>query len=63
VDGVVTPPNPKYRNPIFAYGHGHTDTLGCTITGGAFYRPPDANFPPEYVGRYFFGSQKPFTVS
>ncbi|HEX2101621.1 MAG TPA: immunoglobulin domain-containing protein, partial [Candidatus Synoicihabitans sp.] len=27
----------------------------CAIIGAAFYRPTIANFPAEYVGRYFFG--------
>jgi uncharacterized repeat protein (TIGR03806 family) len=42
--------NPKHRTPIYAYDH----TVGRSITGGAFYNPPVLQFPPEYVGRYFF---------
>jgi glucose/arabinose dehydrogenase len=39
-----------YRDPVLAYGR----TVGQTITGGAFYHPPVVNFPPQYVGKYFF---------
>ena len=46
--------DPRFRSPIFAYGHGSTSTTGCAITGGAFYNPPSAQFPPQYVGDYFF---------
>jgi glucose/arabinose dehydrogenase len=44
----------KYTPPIFAYGHGSTNTTGCSITGGAFYNPPTVQFPSGYVGDYFF---------
>jgi PKD repeat protein len=30
------------------------NTTGCAIVGGAFYNPPTAQFPAEYVGDYFF---------
>ena len=40
--------------PIFAYGHGSTNTTGCAITGGAFYNPATVRFPSGYVGDYFF---------
>lgn len=46
--------NGAYRSPLYAYAHGRSDTLGCAITGGVFYNPPVAQFPPEYVGDYFF---------
>ena len=46
--------NPKYRNPVFAYRQGSTTTTGCAITGGAFYNPPNRQFPSGYVGDYFF---------
>ena len=42
--------NPSYHAPFHAYTHSD----GCAITGGAFYNPPAANFPPEYFGDYFF---------
>jgi hypothetical protein len=37
--------------PLYSFQH----PGGCSITGGAFYRPVTANFPAEYTGRYFFG--------
>jgi glucose/arabinose dehydrogenase len=46
--------NPDYRNPVFAYGHGSTNTTGCAITGGAFYNPTTRQFPRGYVGDYLF---------
>jgi glucose/arabinose dehydrogenase len=41
-------------DPIFAYGHGSTNTTGCAITGGAFYNPTAVLFPRRYLGDYFF---------
>src|SRR3954471_3896285 len=46
--------DPRFRGPIFSYGHGSSSTTGCAITGGAFYNPPSARFPASYVGDYFF---------
>src|SRR5829696_2165907 len=46
--------NPRYRSPVFAYRHGSTKVTGCAITGGAFYNPITRQFPPGYVGDYFF---------
>ncbi len=46
--------DPRYRNPVFAYRHGSTNTTGCAITGGAFYNPTTRQFPRGYVGDYFF---------
>src|SRR5919112_4600313 len=46
--------DPRYVDPIFAYGHGSTGTTGCAITGGTFYNPPTVDFPAQYVGDYFF---------
>jgi VCBS repeat-containing protein len=46
--------DPRFRSPIFWYGHGSSSTTGCAITGGAFYNPPSARFPASYVGDYFF---------
>jgi glucose/arabinose dehydrogenase len=51
-EGVAN--NPPYVDPIFAYGHGSTDTTGCSITGGAFYNPTTVRFPSGYLGDYFF---------
>jgi glucose/arabinose dehydrogenase len=44
----------RYTPPIYAYGHGTTNTTGCSITGGAFYNPATVQFPSGYVGDYFF---------
>ncbi len=46
--------NPAHRGPVFWYGHGTGATTGCAITGGSFYNPTVANFPPEFTGQYFF---------
>jgi glucose/arabinose dehydrogenase len=46
--------DPRYRNPIFAYSHGSTNTTGCAIAGGTFYNPTTRQFPSAYVGDYFF---------
>ena len=42
--------SPNFRDPIYQYSHAE----GCAIVGGTFYNPPTAQFPPEYVGVYFF---------
>ena len=44
--------NPKFDSPFYAYNQ--SGTGNCAITGGAFYNPLMAQFPPEYVGAYFF---------
>ncbi|PTL79445.1 PQQ-dependent sugar dehydrogenase [Vitiosangium sp. GDMCC 1.1324] len=46
--------NPRYRAPLFAYGHGSGTGKGCAISAGTFYNPPRAQFPAEYTGLYFF---------
>jgi glucose/arabinose dehydrogenase len=46
--------DPQYVDPIFAYGHGSTNTTGCAITGGTFYNPTTVLFPNGYLGDYFF---------
>jgi glucose/arabinose dehydrogenase len=43
-----------YMPPVYAYEHGSTDTTGCSITGGVFYKPTTVQFPSKYVGNYFF---------
>jgi hypothetical protein len=35
---------------LFAYAH----ASGCAIAGGAFYNPATVQFPPSFVGKYFF---------
>ncbi len=42
--------NPKFRFPVYSYDH----SAGCAITGGAFYDPPAAILPREWIGRYLF---------
>ena len=51
-EGATT--DPRFRSPLFFYGHGSTGTTGCAIAGGAFYNPPVQQFPSEFVGDYFF---------
>jgi glucose/arabinose dehydrogenase len=46
--------NPAFRSPIYYYGHGTTNTTGCAVVGGAFYKPPVLQFPSSYLGKYFF---------
>jgi glucose/arabinose dehydrogenase len=46
----VTP----FISPLYVYPHKGDAPTGCAITGGAFYNPPTAQFPAEYVGKYFF---------
>jgi glucose/arabinose dehydrogenase len=46
--------DPRFRGPIFAYGHGQGNTLGFAITGGVFYNPAQLQFPAEFAGTYFF---------
>ena len=49
-EGFCSPSNPNFRDPVFQYSH----SQACAIAGGAFYNPPTVQFPPEYVGHYFF---------
>src|SRR5205085_4204792 len=44
----------RFRSPLYAYGHGGGNDLGCAITGGDFYNPSTSQFPAEYAGKYFF---------
>ena len=53
-EGLCTPPNANFRDPLFQYGHGTAATTGCAITGGAFYNPAVATYPSDYVGKYFY---------
>lgn len=50
-EGFCNPPNPSFRDPIFAYMN---DASTCAITGGAFYNPQINQFPANFVGNYFF---------
>ncbi|HUF18197.1 MAG TPA: PQQ-dependent sugar dehydrogenase [Thermoanaerobaculia bacterium] len=47
--------DPRFQSPVFAYPRGFTgETVGCAITGGAFYRPGTQSFPLDFNGQYFF---------
>ena len=46
--------NPDFTAPRYSYSHGSGPFQGCAITGGVFYAGLPAQFPPEYVGDYFF---------
>ena len=50
-EGFCNPPNPNFRDPIFAYMN---DAQTCAITGGTFYNPQVPQFPANFVGNYFF---------
>ena len=54
-EGICSPANANFRDPLFQYGHGTSSTTGCAIVGGAFYNPPVNQFPATYIGKYFFG--------
>lgn len=45
---------PDFVNPIYVYGHGDADGIGCAITGGTFFSPTTTNYPAAYVNKYFF---------
>jgi glucose/arabinose dehydrogenase len=46
--------DPRFRDPLYVYGHGSGPTTGCAIAGGDFYDPPTGQFPPAYANTYFF---------
>ena len=50
-EGFCNPPNPSFRDPLFAYQNTGVD---CAITGGAFYNPQVVQFPTTFFGKYFF---------
>lgn len=43
-----------FTDPLYQYGHSGVAPTGRAITGGTFYAPSKPQFPPEYVGKYFF---------
>ena len=61
---------PDYIDPLFSFGHGTGENVGCSIVGAAFYQPSahidggaqhpahhvgdGEPFPEQYHGRYFF---------
>ena len=44
--------DPRFVTPFYAYDRRGTGE--CAITGGAFYNPSAAQFPSEFIGKYFF---------
>ncbi len=40
-------------NPVFSYSSA-APAVECAITGGTFYNPAAALFPPQFVGNYFY---------
>jgi glucose/arabinose dehydrogenase len=44
--------DPRFKTPFYAYDRRGTGE--CAIAGGVFYNPATAQFPAEYVGKYFF---------
>lgn len=52
VEGFGT--DPAFENPVFAYGHGIGNGVGCAITGGTFFSPSHTNYPAAYYGKYFY---------
>ncbi|MEO8131936.1 MAG: PQQ-dependent sugar dehydrogenase, partial [Bryobacteraceae bacterium] len=46
--------DPRFRSPLFVYGHTNASDDGCAIAGGAFYNPALVQFPASYVGKYFY---------
>jgi len=53
-EGLCSPPNPNYRDPLYEYNHSVGDPTGCAIVGGSFYNPAVNQFPSSYIGKYFF---------
>jgi glucose/arabinose dehydrogenase/regulation of enolase protein 1 (concanavalin A-like superfamily) len=51
-EGATT--NPAYASPLYAYGHGSGDGVGCAITGGVFFNPSATNYPSSFTGKYFY---------
>ncbi|MGH9943264.1 MAG: PQQ-dependent sugar dehydrogenase [Pyrinomonadaceae bacterium] len=51
-EGKCPTPNPNFRDPVIQYSSGAVSE--CAITGGTFYNPRTAQFPAQYLGKYFF---------
>jgi glucose/arabinose dehydrogenase len=49
-EGACRPPRASFVDPVHQYSHAD----GCAIAGGAFYPASGRQFPPQYVGSYFF---------
>jgi glucose/arabinose dehydrogenase len=50
---AIRPPD-TFTNPVLQYPHSGAQPAGCAVTGGTFYNPQIAQFPPTYLGKYFF---------
>lgn len=46
--------DPTHTDPLYAYGHGTGNGIGCAITGGTFFNPATTNYPASYFGKYFY---------
>lgn len=46
--------DPAFTNPVYAYGRGSSDGVGCAITGGTFFNPATSSYPSTFTGNYFF---------
>ncbi len=53
-EGMCSPTNPSFRDPLLTYPHSGGSYNGCAIVGGAFYNPTTVQFPSDFVGDYFF---------
>lgn len=53
-EGVCNTGCTGFTNPIYAYGRGSGDGVGCAINGGTFFNPTSTNYPEPYKGMYFF---------
>ena len=40
----------RFKAPTYTYDH----SIGCAITGGAFYNPVTNQYPAQYAGSYFY---------
>jgi glucose/arabinose dehydrogenase len=47
------PTAPPYISPLWSYPHVQGTNGGSAVIGGAFYNPPNPQFPARYVGTYF----------
>ena len=53
-EGMFSPSAyPLFTNPIYVYGRGSGDGLGCALTGGTYFNPSSTNYPSAYYGKYF----------
>jgi glucose/arabinose dehydrogenase len=53
-EGPISPPDPAFTGPLYAYQHGAGTPTGCAIVGGAFHDPAKVDWPASFDGDYFF---------